>query len=106
MLGALPLRNMSRLWGYLNSLELPVWFRPVGFRLYALAFGCNLNEIEPSDLRQYASLGDFFYRKLKDGVRPVDGALLVRSVEKIRSTTDVLDLTMDRSVPQTVRCCI
>ncbi|KAF8879953.1 phosphatidylserine decarboxylase 1 [Infundibulicybe gibba] len=77
VLGALPLRNMSRLWGYVNSLELPVWFRPYGFRLYAWAFGCNLEEIERSDLASYASLGDFFYRKLKDGVRPVDNAALV-----------------------------
>jgi phosphatidylserine decarboxylase len=69
---------MSRLWGYVNSLELPIWFRPFGFRLYALAFGCNLDEIEPADLKQYASLGEFFYRKLKDGVRPVDSAALVR----------------------------
>ncbi|TFY75180.1 hypothetical protein EWM64_g8832, partial [Hericium alpestre] len=51
VLGALPLRNMSRIWGWLNSLELPVWLRPVGFRLYAWAFGCNLDEIEPADLR-------------------------------------------------------
>jgi phosphatidylserine decarboxylase len=77
VLGALPLRNMSRLWGYLNSLELPVWFRPYGFRLYALIFGCDLDEIEPSDLKEYPSLGEFFYRKLKDGVRPVDSAILV-----------------------------
>ncbi|KAJ3829698.1 phosphatidylserine decarboxylase 1 [Lentinula raphanica] len=77
VLGALPLRNMSRLWGYLNSLELPPWFRPFGFRVYALAFGCDLNEIEPEDLKAYRSLGEFFYRKLKDGVRPVDDAVLV-----------------------------
>lgn len=77
VLGALPLRNMSRLWGYVNSLELPVWFRPHGLRLYAYAFGCNLDEIEPSDLREYPSLGAFFYRKLKDGVRPVAKAALV-----------------------------
>ena len=77
MLGALPLRNLSRLWGYINSLELPVWLRPYGFRLYARVFGCNLEEIEIEDLAQYKSLGDFFYRKLKDGVRPVANAPLV-----------------------------
>jgi len=77
VLGALPLRNMSRVWGYVNSVELPVWFRPYGFRLYAFAFGCNLEEIEHADLSHYTSLGDFFYRKLKDGVRPVDKAILV-----------------------------
>ncbi|RDB27290.1 Phosphatidylserine decarboxylase proenzyme 1, mitochondrial [Hypsizygus marmoreus] len=77
VIGALPLRYISRLWGHVNSLELPVWFRPIGFRLYAVAFGCNLDEIEPSDLRAYRSLGDFFYRKLKPGARPVDDAILV-----------------------------
>ena len=77
MLGALPLRNLSRLWGYINSLELPVWLRPHSFRLYARVFGCNLEEIETEDLTQYKSLGDFFYRKLKDGVRPVANAPLV-----------------------------
>lgn len=77
MIGALPLRNMSRLWGYVNSLELPIWFRSYGLGFYAYAFGCNLDEIEPSDLREYPSLGAFFYRKLKDGTRPVDSASLV-----------------------------
>ncbi|KAI6142190.1 phosphatidylserine decarboxylase-domain-containing protein [Pisolithus tinctorius] len=77
VLGALPLRNMSRVWGYLNSFELPIWVRPYGFRLYAYMFGCNLDEIEPDDLTQYASLGDFFYRKLKPGARPVDNSVLV-----------------------------
>lgn len=69
---------MSRFWGYLNSLELPVWFRPIGFRIYASIFGCNIEEIDPDDLKRYASLGDFFYRKLKDGVRPIADAVLVR----------------------------
>jgi phosphatidylserine decarboxylase len=78
VLGALPLRNLSRLWGYLTSLELPIWFRPFGFRVYSVLFNCNLDEIEHSDdLRQYKSLGDFFYRRLKDGARTIDDAVLV-----------------------------
>ena len=77
VIGALPLRNMSRLWGYINSLELPVWIRPYGFKFYAHVFGCNLDEIDEPDLTTYKSLGDFFYRKLKPGVRPVDAAALV-----------------------------
>ena len=78
VLGALPLRSASRLWGYLNSLQLPVWFRPFGFKLYAYIFGCNLDEVEDSDLTKYASLGEFFYRRLKPGVRPIAQAALVR----------------------------
>ncbi|KIY66734.1 phosphatidylserine decarboxylase 1 [Cylindrobasidium torrendii FP15055 ss-10] len=115
VIGALPLRNMSRLWGYINSLELPVWFRPIGFRLYAGVFGCNLDEVEHDDLRTYKSLGDFFYRRLKEGVRPVDPAVLVspadgrilhfgsihpheRTVEQVKGVTYSLDalLGVDR----------
>ncbi|KAF9261424.1 phosphatidylserine decarboxylase 1 [Marasmius fiardii PR-910] len=97
VLGALPLRNMSRLWGYLNSLELPPWFRPIGFRVYAYAFGCNLDEIEPSDLRAYHSLGDFFYRKLKPGVRPVDNAVLVSPADgRVLHFGKVTDLRVEQ----------
>lgn len=77
VMGALPLRNLSRVWGYMNSLELPIWFRPTGFRTYSWIFGCNLDEVE-KDLKEYKSLGDFFYRRLKDGVRPVGELVLVR----------------------------
>ncbi|KAJ7231270.1 phosphatidylserine decarboxylase-domain-containing protein [Mycena haematopus] len=117
VMGALPLRNMSRLWGYVNSLELPVWFRPYGFRLYATAFGCNLDEIEPADLSAYPSLGAFFYRALKDGARPVANALLVspadgtvlhfgtvndRRVEQVKGITYSLDALLGRERPGNV----
>jgi phosphatidylserine decarboxylase len=72
VLGALPLRSLSQLWGYLNGLVLPVWFRPFGFKLYARIFGCNLEECEEQDLTKYKSLGEFFYRTLKPGLRPID----------------------------------
>ncbi|KAJ7049477.1 phosphatidylserine decarboxylase 1 [Mycena amicta] len=97
VLGALPLRNMSRVWGYVNSLELPVWFRPYGFRLYAVAFGCNLDEIEPADLKAYPSLGAFFYRKLKDGARPVADAVLVSPADgKILHFGTIQDLRVEQ----------
>ncbi|KAJ7026160.1 phosphatidylserine decarboxylase 1 [Mycena alexandri] len=97
VLGALPLRNMSRLWGYVNSLELPIWFRPYGFRLYAVAFGCNLDEIEPADLRAYPSLGAFFYRKLKDGARPVADSILVSPADgKVLHFGTISDLRVEQ----------
>ncbi|CAE7224406.1 unnamed protein product [Rhizoctonia solani] len=77
VLAALPLRSLSRLWGTLNTLELPVWMRPAGFKLYARIFGCNLDELKEPDLTKYASLGEFFYRELADGVRPISNAALV-----------------------------
>lgn len=76
-MGALPLRSLSQLWGYLNSLVLPVWFRPFGFKLYSSIFGCNLDECTPEDLTQYESLGEFFYRELKPGMRPIANAPMV-----------------------------
>ncbi|KAG9097121.1 phosphatidylserine decarboxylase 1 [Ceratobasidium sp. UAMH 11750] len=77
VLAALPLRSLSRLWGTLNTLELPIWMRPAGFRLYAWVFGCNLDELREPDLTKYASLGEFFYRELAEGVRPIANATLV-----------------------------
>ncbi|THH10570.1 hypothetical protein EW145_g1225 [Phellinidium pouzarii] len=115
VIGALPLRNLSRFWGYLNSLELPVWFRPTGFRLYSSIFGVNINEIE-HDLPHYKSLGDFFYRRLKEGVRPIDNAVLVSPadgkilhfgtvegsrVEQVKGITYSLDALLGKSAPTT-----
>jgi phosphatidylserine decarboxylase len=54
-----------------------VWLRPIGFKLYAFLFGCDLTEIEPADLREYPSLGAFFYRSLAPGSRPIADAALV-----------------------------
>lgn len=54
-----------------------MWLRPAGFHLYAWLFGCDLDEVEHSDLREYSSLGEFFYRRLRPGVRPIADAVLV-----------------------------
>lgn len=107
VLGALPLRSLSQLWGYLNGLVLPVWFRPFGFKLYSKIFGCNLEEIEYDDLTHYQSLGEFFYRRLKEDSRvidedatlvsPADGRVLHfgeiegQNVEQVKGMTYSLD---------------
>lgn len=71
---------MSRLWGDLNSLTVPVWLREPLYKLYAWAFSCKLGEMLEQDLKKYENLGDFFYRQLKPGVRPIDQkSLLVSS---------------------------
>ncbi|GAA6029132.1 hypothetical protein JCM8097_001615 [Rhodosporidiobolus ruineniae] len=77
VIGALPLRSMSRLYGALNAYELPVWLRTPGYKLYAYIFGVNLDECEPSDLTEYRSMSEFFMRRLKPGARPIDDAPLV-----------------------------
>ncbi|CAG8614718.1 1737_t:CDS:2 [Ambispora gerdemannii] len=78
VLGALPLRALSRLWGRLNNeLTLPVWSREPLYRLYSSVFGCDLKEMEETDLKRYPNLGSFFYRSLKPSLRPIENNLLV-----------------------------
>ncbi|KAH8926785.1 phosphatidylserine decarboxylase [Atractiella rhizophila] len=77
VIGALPLRTISRIYGALNSYTLPVWCRVPGFKLYALVFGVNLEECETDDLTTYRSLSEFFMRRLKEGARPIADTILV-----------------------------
>ncbi|KAI8048331.1 phosphatidylserine decarboxylase-domain-containing protein [Gilbertella persicaria] len=74
---ALPLRSMSRLWGAFNSINIPTPLRPMGYKLYSWIFGCNLEEMKNPDLYSYPNLSAFFYRELKEGVRPIANAPLV-----------------------------
>ncbi|ODM98090.1 Phosphatidylserine decarboxylase proenzyme, partial [Orchesella cincta] len=63
-----PLRAFSRAWGWVHSINLPVWARAP---LYSDAFNCNVGEAEIEDLQYYRNLGEFFRRGLKTGVRPI-----------------------------------
>ncbi|KZT58432.1 phosphatidylserine decarboxylase [Calocera cornea HHB12733] len=116
ILGALPLRQLSRLWGSFNSLPLPVWFRPYGYRFYAWVFGADLGEIDPPDLCAYPTMGDFFYRRLREGARPIaaeelvspaDGVIVSlgmianRQVEQVKGLTYSLDSLLGRGAPST-----
>ncbi|AOW04424.1 phosphatidylserine decarboxylase-domain-containing protein [Yarrowia lipolytica] len=68
----LPLKALSRWWGSFNDITLPVWMRDPGYRFYSFVFGANLDEVAEDDLRVYQNLGEFFYRELKEGARPID----------------------------------
>lgn len=67
----LPLRSISRFWGFLASMELPIWIRPYVYRSWARAFHSNLEEAA-KPLDEYPSLREFFVRTLKEGSRPID----------------------------------
>lgn len=73
----LPLKAISRLWGQVNSIDLPVWLRGPSYRLYSCIFGVNLDEMDEPDLATYSNLSEFFYRKLRPGVRPLADTDLV-----------------------------
>ncbi|OZJ06329.1 hypothetical protein BZG36_00706 [Bifiguratus adelaidae] len=74
---ALPLKTISRLWGRFNEMTIPTFLRVPGFRLYSLLFGVNLDEMKNPDLTSYPNLSSFFYRELKDGIRPIEPADVV-----------------------------
>lgn len=68
----LPLKSMSRVWGTINSLELPVYLRKPFFHFYSWMFSCNLAEMDIEDLTQFKNLSEFFRRALKPDVRVID----------------------------------
>lgn len=72
VLSTLPLRSISRLWGKFNAIELPLFMRVPGYKLYSWIFGCNLNELKEPDLTKYRNLAEFFSRELKEGARIID----------------------------------
>lgn len=67
----LPRRLFSRLAGEFASIRWPLGLNILLNKLFALAYGINLQEAEKS-LREYPSLVDFFTRKLRPEVRPID----------------------------------
>ncbi|MBA3455206.1 MAG: phosphatidylserine decarboxylase [Deltaproteobacteria bacterium] len=63
----------SAIVGSVASAALPAKLRAFAYRAFARAVGANLDEAE-LELGEYASLGDFFARKLRDGARVIDPA--------------------------------
>lgn len=77
----LPLRTVSRAWGWVNKKDLPVWARGPVIEWYARTFKCEVQEAEVEDLRQYRNLGEFFRRSLKPGIRPIRESAVVSPVD-------------------------
>lgn len=63
----------SALVGWGATRALPPRLRALAYRAFARAVGADLDEVE-LDLAGYASLGDFFARKLRRGARVIDTA--------------------------------
>lgn len=69
-----PLRTaMSRFVGWAADRKVPSALRPFVYGSFARFTGVDLSEAR-LPLDGYGSLGAFFARRLKDGVRPIDGA--------------------------------
>ncbi|KAI8846313.1 phosphatidylserine decarboxylase-domain-containing protein [Chytridium lagenaria] len=111
MYAALPLREVSRIWGWVNSLTVPPFLRGPLYKTYSYAFGCNLDEMADKDLASYPNLGEFFYRTLQYGARPVDktsplarpdgkvlafGAIHNRQIEHVKGVTYSVDALLGK----------
>ncbi|CAI5737823.1 unnamed protein product [Hyaloperonospora brassicae] len=92
-----PYRAASRLWGAVHNKDLPMWLRAPVYKAWTAVFNCKLDEMR-YPLQDYANLGEFFSRPLKDGIRPFDtssGHLaspvdgMVSSVGRVDDSCDV-----------------
>lgn len=72
-LSLVPKSSTSRLLGGLNRISWPRWLHRLVVRTYASHYGADLSECVGC-IDDYASLGEFFVRPLKPGIRPVDDA--------------------------------
>ena len=76
-----PWRILSRQWGILAHTKLkPHFLNAIVIYIYAWLFDCKIEEAERSKISQFESLGDFFVRTLKPGVRPIDQSTAVVSL--------------------------
>ncbi len=66
----LPKNHLSYFVGVLTHLKLPKFIWTPIIRWFAAAYKINLAEAE-FDITEYQSLGDFFVRRLKPGIRPI-----------------------------------
>jgi phosphatidylserine decarboxylase len=69
----LPKKALSRLTGIIMHWQGPPWWARFTVSAFASFYKINLNEAEKA-LEQYPSIGEFFVRKLKPGVRPLGTA--------------------------------
>jgi phosphatidylserine decarboxylase len=97
-------RNLSRFTRFLTSIYIPIFLRNAVLGTFAKQFGVNLDESE-YPLKYYHSFNNFFTRKLKVGVRPLDKALVVSPVDAvIQEFGDIKDgqLIQAKGVPYSI----
>lgn len=70
---AVPCRTLSRAWGWVSDRNVPTYLRNWVYGQYATMFSVSLDEMV-GNMTDYSSLSQFFTRRLKDGVRPIDAS--------------------------------
>lgn len=78
----LPKKQLSRFVGAFVHLQLPQPLRVLSIRLFASYYRIRIDEAEmPID--SYRSIGDFFVRRLKSGLRPLGASRLVHPADSV-----------------------
>lgn len=87
----LPRRRLSRYLGRLMHWEGPRWWANFSVRTFASLYRINLDEAE-KPIEDYKSIGDFFVRKLKPGVRPLaSGAWALHPTDSVITQSGVIE---------------
>lgn len=76
----LPKNSLSRLVGFLVHLQLPGPLAAWSIRTFGNFYKINFNEAE-KPLEAYKSIGDFFVRRLKEGLRPLGASPVVHPAD-------------------------
>lgn len=78
----LPKNHLSYFIGQLVHIRLPAFLNKLIIAIFAKAYRINLEEAE-FPIAKYPSLGDFFVRKLKPGIRPIGQTWAVHPADSV-----------------------
>jgi phosphatidylserine decarboxylase len=76
----LPKRRLSRLVGKIMHWQGPTWWARLSIKSFAGWYNIALDEAE-KPYTEYPSIGDFFIRRLKSGIRPVGASWAVHPAD-------------------------
>lgn len=83
----LPKNHLSYLIGKLAYLPLPQFLWTPIISWFARSYRINLNESEKA-IQEYPTLGDFFVRRLKEGVRPLGSSWALHPADSLITQAD------------------
>lgn len=90
----LPKRRLSRLVGRIMHWQGPAFWARFSIKTFANMYNIDLNEAE-KPYTEYKSIGDFFVRRLKPGIRPIGESWAVHPADsKITQAAPIDDGTL------------
>lgn len=78
----LPKKELSRLVGKIAHWRGPSWWAQLTIMIFSHFYRINLSEMD-GVIQDYPSLGEFFIRRLKPGIRPIGESPIVHPVDGV-----------------------